>query len=186
MGPPSTSAPPTLLICSRKTLKTKSHFFPSLKYFHCCWKNCLINNTWRFTYLFITTVSISYGAAHMQFSLPFSLFLFFLLLCHLLRGFPCTLLFRCWFIRVNLDINHAAWWMMHGVLLAMSRTSKCWHHTGKWVRSTVNLRIHEMQDFRNRTVVKVGNNGLFPGQIVRGIGAPLTYLIFINSFWIST
>lgn len=50
---------------------------------------------------------------------------------------------------------------------------------------TVNLHVEEMQDFWNRTVVKVGNNGLFPGQIVRGIGAPLTYLIFAISFWIS-
>lgn len=49
-------------------------------------------------------------------------------------------------------------------------------------RPTVNLRVLEMQGFRNRTVVKVGNNSLFPGQIVRGSGTPLMHLIFANSF----
>lgn len=73
--PQSLPRPPSSFarVPRRKTLKTKSHSSPFLKYFHCGWKNCLINNTWHFTYLFITTVSISYRAAHMQ----SSLFLFF-------------------------------------------------------------------------------------------------------------
>lgn len=49
-------------------------------------------------------------------------------------------------------------------------------------RPAVNLHMLEMQDFRNRTVVKVGNISLFPGQIVHGSGPPLKCLILPTAF----
>lgn len=55
------------------------------------------------------------------------------------------------------------------------------HGEGSW-RPTVNLHTLEMKDFRNGTVVKVGNISLFPGQIVHGSSPPLTCLILPTAF----
>lgn len=68
----------------------------------------------------------------MQSLLPYYYFFFFASV-PLLRGFTWTLLFRCWFIRFNLDINDSDCWMMHSIFLAMLRSSKCWHHMGRRV-----------------------------------------------------
>lgn len=145
-------------------------------------KKCTINNTWRFTYLFITTVSISYRAAHTQSLLFLFVSFSFFASVPLLRGFTWTLLFRCWFIRFNLDINHAVWWMMHGIFLAMSRTSKCWHHMGR--------RAVGPQSIFAYWKCKIVESTLWLRWVISAyfqarVFAPLTYLIFANSFWTS-
>lgn len=79
---------------------------------------------------------------HTQSLLPLLFLFVFFASVPLLCGFTWTLLFRCWFIRFNLDINHFGWWMMHSIFFAMLRTSKCWHHMGRRVGRLQSICTH--------------------------------------------